>query len=90
MTGQVTWQTKVWLKEESNTAPTNRSIAKDNAMSLTVSSKGLGHFMVQAHRFPRVNEYFDVVAVELVKCDNQRIIVADYEYDECYYYLDND
>lgn len=90
MTGQVTWQTKVLLKEESNTAPTDRFIVKDDVMNLTVSSKGLGHFMVRAHRFPGVDEYFDVDAVELVKCDNQRIFVADYEYDECYYYLDDD
>lgn len=57
-------------------------------MSLEVNSKGLGHFMIQAHNLPKVNEYFHVDAMELVNCDFRQIFVDDYEY--CYHNHEDD
>ena len=57
-----------------------RSVGNQSVLSLKVDSKGLGHFMVQVHNLPSINEYFHVDALELVKCDFQQIFVNDYEY----------
>ncbi|ODM19561.1 hypothetical protein SI65_04546 [Aspergillus cristatus] len=90
MMGQVTWQDKSAPAKENNTTSTEMPIIKHNVMSLTVDSKGLGHFMVQAHNLLEVDEHFDVDAVELVRSEKQRIFVADFDYGYSYNYYEDD
>lgn len=64
---------------------TNRkAMIKHNVMSLAVNSKGLGHFMVQAHNLPEVGGHFGVDAVKLAKSEKRHIFIADFEYDQCW------
>lgn len=65
----------IWGKISQSSAMVDRPAAGNNIMSLAVSEEGFGHFIVDRDSFPRIEERFSVDAIELLKCDHQKIIV---------------
>lgn len=67
----------IWGKMPQSSAMIDRLGAGNNIMSLAVSEEGFGHFTVNRDSFSRIEERFSVDAIELLKCDHQKINVEE-------------
>ena len=71
-----------WKREPYGEGPAsdNRHATEHNTMGIVASEEGFGRFTVQRENYPKTDENFCVDAVELLKCDHQRVLVEGFDY----------
>lgn len=83
LVASITWERESSITDESgwkSPALTSSLAIEYDTMELVVLEEGLGQFMVERENHSTVNVPLCIDAVELLKCDHQRIFVEDFEY----------
>lgn len=71
-----------WKREPYGEGPAsdNRLATELDTMTIVASEEGFGRFTVQTENYPEIDENFCVDAIELLKCDHQRVLAEDFDY----------
>lgn len=73
LTASITWKREpptAYVPDGEGSAVTGKVAVEYDTMCLVVSEEGHGHFTVRREKYPKIDEYFHVDTVELLKCDH--------------------
>ena len=77
LAASITWKRKPYGESP---VSDDRFAIEHDTMSIVASEEGFGRFTVQRENHPKTDESFRVDAIELLKCDHQRVLVEDFDY----------